>query len=259
MAVEQVALALVAEEVLVLERQHDGGAGGEKAHQREDLDLLAVDVDADDARDVVGIADEQRVLAEPVAGEDEPEKADDERRPQRLDRDLLQPGDARHRSERSPDDPLPDRALLGAAQRVGLAARQHRRHARPEELGSERRHERRDADLGDDHAVDEADQDSRREAGDHGKPAEIIFLEQDGEDEAGKGDDRGEAEVDLARPDHEGQACGEQDQRRQGGEERRVDIGGEEDFRRPIHEQRQQQHVDDDDRQRLDALDERPA
>ena len=91
MAVEQIALSLIAEEVLVLERQNDGGAGGEKAHQGEDLDLLAVDVDADDARDVVRIADEQRVLAEAVAGEDEPEKADDDRRPQRLDRHLLQP------------------------------------------------------------------------------------------------------------------------------------------------------------------------
>ncbi len=85
---QQIALALVAEEVLVLERQHDRGAGGEKAHEREDLDLLAIDVDADDARHVIGIADEQSVLAEPVAGEDEPEKANDDRRPQRLDRQL---------------------------------------------------------------------------------------------------------------------------------------------------------------------------
>ena len=89
---QQVALALIAEEVLVLERQHDRGAGGEKAHQREELDLLAIDVDADDARDFVRIADEQRVLAEAVAGENEPEKDDDDRRPQRLHRQLLQPG-----------------------------------------------------------------------------------------------------------------------------------------------------------------------
>ena len=47
---------------------------GEPAHQREELDLLAVDVDADDARHVVGIADEQHVLAEAVAVEDEPEE-----------------------------------------------------------------------------------------------------------------------------------------------------------------------------------------
>ncbi len=55
---QQIALSLIAEKVLVLERQHDGGAGGEKTHQREDLDLLAVDVDADDPRHVIGIADE---------------------------------------------------------------------------------------------------------------------------------------------------------------------------------------------------------
>ena len=45
---QQVALALVAEEVLVLQRQNDRCASGEKAHKREDLDLLAIDVDADD-------------------------------------------------------------------------------------------------------------------------------------------------------------------------------------------------------------------
>src|SRR5574337_550672 len=55
---QQIALALVAEEILVLERQHDRGAGGEEAHEGEDLDLLAVDVDADDPGDVIRIADE---------------------------------------------------------------------------------------------------------------------------------------------------------------------------------------------------------
>ena len=124
---------------------------------------------------------------------------------------------------------------------------------------AERRHEGGNADLGDEHAVDEADQDARREARDDREPAELVFLEQHGEDEAGKGDDRGKAEIDLAGADHEGEARGEQDQRRQGREEGRVDVGREEDLRRQIHEQRQQQHEDDDDRQRLDALHERHA
>ena len=59
----------------------------------------------------------------------------------------------------------------------------------------------------------------------------------------------GKAEVDFAGPDDEGEAGGEQDQRRQGGEEGRVDIGRKKHFRRQVHEQRQQQHIDDDDRQ----------
>ena len=78
------------------------------------------------------------------------------------------------------------------------------------------------------------------EPGDDGDPAEVVFLEQHREDEAGKGDDRRKAEIDFARPDDEGQAGGEQDQRRQGREEGRVDVGREEDVRRRIHEQREQ-------------------
>ena len=99
---------------------------------------------------------------------------------------------------------------------------------------AERRHEGRNADLGDEEAVDEADQNAGRQPRDHGEPAELVFLEQNRENEAGKGDDRGKAEVDFARPDDEREARGEQDQRRQGGEEGRVDIGREEHLRRPI-------------------------
>src|SRR3984885_15595640 len=115
---QQIALALIAEVVLVLERQHDRGAGSEKAHEGENLYLLAVDVYADDARDVIGIADEQGVLAEAMAGENEPQEPDDDRRPQRLDRHLLKPSDIGQARERAPDDPLPDRTLFGPAQRV---------------------------------------------------------------------------------------------------------------------------------------------
>ena len=88
---EQVALALIAEIVLVLERQHDRRDGGEPAHQGEQLDLLALDLDADDARHLVRIAEEEHVLAEAVAVEDEPQDDDDRRRPHRLDRDLRPP------------------------------------------------------------------------------------------------------------------------------------------------------------------------
>ncbi len=154
---------------------------------------------------------------------------------------------------------MPDRALFGAAQRVGLAARQHGRHAGPEELGRQRRHEGRNADLGDEEAVDEADQNPGRQARDDGEPAEFVFLEQHRENEAGKSDDRGKAEIDFAGPDHEREARGEQDQRRQGGEEGRVDVGREENLRRPIHEQREQEDEDDDDRQRLETLHDRTA
>ena len=111
------------------------------------------------------------------------------------------------------DQHLPDRALLGAAQRIGLAAGEHGRHAVPEELRAERRDERRDADLGDQHAVDEADQDARRErattrtterppavarrASRRRRPerrrSAMALLEQHREDEAGEAEDRRES------------------------------------------------------------------
>ena len=56
-----------------------------------------------------------------------------------------------------------------------------------------------------------------------GDPAEMVFLEQDREDEAGERNDRGKAEVDLARRDDEGETGGEQHKRRQRRQERRVD------------------------------------
>ena len=71
---------------------------------------------------------------------------------------------------------------------------------------AKRRHEGRDADLGDEQAVDEADENAGGQARDDRDPAEIVFLEQDREDEAGKGDDRRKAEVDFAGPDDEGEA-----------------------------------------------------
>ena len=91
-----------------------------KTHEGKDLYLLAVEIDADDARDVIGIADEQGVLAEAMAGENEPQEPDDDRRPQRLDRHLLKPSRCRSGSrERAADDPpSPDRTLLGSAQRA---------------------------------------------------------------------------------------------------------------------------------------------
>ena len=151
--------------------------------------------------------------------------------------------------ERPADDHLPHRARFGAAQRIGLAAGKHRRHARPEELRAERRDERGDADLGDEHAVDEADEDAGGEARDDGDPAEIVFLEEHREDEAGERDDRREAEIDLAGADDEGQPDRKQDQRRQRGQEGRVDERRQEDLRRRVHEQAEQEQEDDDDRQ----------
>jgi len=139
--------------------------------------------------------------------------------------EVLEPVDAGDRGERPPDDPFPHRGVLGAPQGIGLASRQDRRHPGPEELGRKRRHEGRDADLGDDHAVDEADENSGGQACDDRDPAEVVFLEEDGENEAGKRDDRGKTEIDLTRADHEGQSHRKQNQRRQGREKSRIDIG----------------------------------
>ncbi len=252
---QQIALALIAEEILVLERQHDRGGRGQSAHQGEDLDLLQVDVDADDPRNVVGIADEQRVLAEAVAVQDEPQEDHDDRGPQRLQRQLMDPVRCAGAGKGTADDPLPHRALLGATQGIGLAAREHGRHAVPEELGGERRHEGGDADLGDEDAVDEADHHPGAERDDHCNPAEIVFLEQDGEDESRKADDRWKTQIDLSGADDERQPDGEQDQRRQRRKEGRIDERPQEDLRRRVHEQAEQQHEDDDDRQALDAED----
>src|SRR5215475_1157267 len=74
---EQVALPLIAEEVLVLQGQQHGRERGEAAHQGEEPDLLPRHIDADDPRDGVGIADEEHMLAEAMAVQDEPEKNDD--------------------------------------------------------------------------------------------------------------------------------------------------------------------------------------
>src|ERR1700727_1154164 len=84
---QEIALPLIAEIVLDLHRLEDCGDRSQKAHHREELDLLPLDVNADDARDRVRIADEQRMLAEAVAIEHEPHEDDDQRRPKRLDRE----------------------------------------------------------------------------------------------------------------------------------------------------------------------------
>ena len=94
------------------------------------------------------------------------------------------------------------------------------------------------------HAVEEADEEARGEAGDDGEPAEAVLLEQHREDEAREGDDRREAEVDLAGADHEGEPDREEDQRRQRREEGRVDEGLQEHLRRGVHEEREQQRED---------------
>ena len=61
------------------------------------------------------------------------------------------------------------------------------------------------------------------------------------------------------RADHEREAGREKDERRQGGKEGRVDVGREENLRRPIHEEQEQQDENDDDRQGLEALQDRRA
>ena len=80
----------------------------------------------------------------------------------------------------------------------------------------------------------------------------MIVAEADREDEARERDDRREREVDLAGTDDEGEPDRQQDQRRQGGGEGRVDVGREEDARRQVHEQEQQADEHADDRQALD-------
>ncbi len=103
-------------------------------------------------------------------------------------------------------------------------------------------------------AVQQPDDQSRRKGSDSGEPAEIVFLEKNGEDEAGKGDDRREGKIDLARPDHKGQPGRQKDERRQCREECRVDEGLQENLRRGVHEERNQQGKDQDDRQAFKPL-----
>ena len=127
-------------------------------------------------------------------------------------------------------------ARLGAAKRIGFAAGKHRCHPRPEELGGERCHEGRDADPGDEEAVQQSDDQSGGKGRKHGKPAEIVFLEQDCEDESREGDDRGKGEIDLAGPNYEGEPDREKDKRRKRREKGRIDEGLQENLRRRVHE-----------------------
>ena len=93
------------------------------------------------------------------------------------------------------------------------------------------------------------DEQARGEPGEHGEPAEIVLLEEHREDEARESDDRREAEIDLAGADDEGEPDRQKNERRKRGEEGRVDEGLQEDLRRRVHEQRQEQREDEDDRQ----------
>ena len=165
------------------------GEGAEHAHQREQLDLLALDVDADHARDADVVADEQQVLAEAVAVEHEPQQRGERGRPQRLDR---------HDADAADQDRV-DPVVVDRADRVGQAAGQDRRDAAPEELGGERRDDRGDADHRDEQAVDPADQRAAGERQQQREPGQLVGLEGPGEQEARERDHRGEREVDLAR------------------------------------------------------------
>src|SRR4029453_12547838 len=109
------------------------------------------------------------MLAETVAVEDEPEDDDDDGGPHCLDRDLRPPKRRVLRSADPTHDELPTARLVGTPQGIGPAAPNDRRHARPEELGTERGDELRYSDPGDQHAVEIADQEPRKERGDDGK------------------------------------------------------------------------------------------
>ena len=111
------------------------------------------------------------------------------------------------RANGRPTSQLPDRALLGAAQRIGLAAREHGRHAGPEELGAERRDEGGNADLGDEDAVEEADEQRRTRAPPTTASQPSSYsLNSTAKTKPEKAMIDGKAEVDLAGADDEGQA-----------------------------------------------------
>ncbi len=91
-------------------------------------------------------------------------------------------------------------------------ARQQNRDPIPEELSGEGGHDRRDADLGDEQAVDIADQRAPgqgQDKADPGGPGRIVRgLENPGKDEPGKRHHRGEAQIDLSGGDDQGEAQG---------------------------------------------------
>ena len=170
-----------------------------------------------------------------MAIEDEPQHDHDDCRPKRLERKLRNP-DGFRTGKGAANDPLPYRTRLGAAKRIGFAAGKDCRHPSPEELRGKRCHEGRDADLGDQNAVRQSDDQSRGKARKDGKPAEIVFLEQHRKDEARKGDDRGKGEIDLAGPDNEGKPdCKKNERRKVSREKGRVDEGLQENLRRRVY------------------------
>ena len=96
---QQVAAALGGVEIPVLERDQDAGQAGQGTHQREQLELLAAHVDAQHARHVLVVADEQQVLAEPVAVEQQPDHDGQDEAPDRLRRDA-EPAPREHVEQR---------------------------------------------------------------------------------------------------------------------------------------------------------------
>ena len=127
---------------------------GRDAVEREHADADAVGADAHHARALLVVADEVDVCTEPVPVQQDPEDDCESDHPEHL---------GGHIAADPAGQEVGDEATWSAGAR-GVGADEY--DAGPEEPRADRRHERRDAEAHDDHAVEEADAQAGGEPGD---------------------------------------------------------------------------------------------
>ena len=248
--------ALGRKEVLVFHGEHNARQSPEHAHQREQLDLLAPDVNANHPGHVRVIAYEQQVLPELVAVQNEPHQHGQCDNPEKLHR---------HRADSAGQDVVHG-VLFDGTDIVTEPAGGNDRRSLPNEQGRQRRYDRWNADAYDEKPVDEPDEAAGGERRQEGAPQqEVMFVGQVGierkdaelrnhhERQAGYLEHGGEGEVDLPGGDDEGQAKAENERRRDRAGKGRVHAIPEEALGRKNHEGADHDHERGDDRQAFES------
>ena len=222
---QQQACALGRKEIFVFQGQYNARQGAEHAHQREQLDPFPVDFDADHACHVGVVTDEQQVLTEAVAVQDEPHQHGQPDGPEELNR---------HRADPARQD-IVDDVVLDAADVVAQPARGDDRRALPDKEGRKCRDDRGYADAHHEETVQESDQAAHEDRREEGAPYQKImlvghvFIEREDtelgdhhEYQAGNLQNGGEGEVDFAGGDDKSETQAENERWHDRAGERRV-------------------------------------
>ncbi len=151
--VQELAFGHGGPEVRDVEALDQARQGREAADDDEGQGLDPVDGDAHEPRAVLVVADRIDVRAEAVPVQEEPDDDRDDDREDELHRDLV---------EDAADEQVVHAGALRRHQRLAVAAADDEHDAAEEELRRQRRHERWNANLGDDDAVEEPRAESRR-------------------------------------------------------------------------------------------------